>query len=86
MTCIFCHLQFNLRLLTYRLGLCFESVFIQVIPVDSRGEALLVALHSPPSPTSSQGRGSLISFEEEDDSACVHSSTEDLGRKVSIMW
>ncbi|KAE8280313.1 hypothetical protein D5F01_LYC20872 [Larimichthys crocea] len=53
----------------------------EVIPVDSRGEALLVALHSPPSPTSSQGRGSLISFEEEDDSACVHSSTEDLGRK-----
>uniref|UniRef100_A0A8C4ESM3 Kinase non-catalytic C-lobe domain containing 1 n=1 Tax=Dicentrarchus labrax TaxID=13489 RepID=A0A8C4ESM3_DICLA len=53
----------------------------EVIPVDSRGEALLSALHSPPCTSWSQGRWSLISFEEEDDSSCVHSSTEDLGRK-----
>ncbi|XP_041803887.1 kinase non-catalytic C-lobe domain-containing protein 1 [Chelmon rostratus] len=51
----------------------------EVIPVDGRGEALLAALHS--SPCMSQRRGSLISFEEEDDATCVHSSTEDLGRK-----
>ncbi|XP_076599150.1 kinase non-catalytic C-lobe domain-containing protein 1 isoform X1 [Chaetodon auriga] len=53
----------------------------EVIPVDSRGEALLAALHGSPCMTWSQRRGSLISFEEEDDSACMHSSTEDLGRK-----
>ncbi|XP_035848209.1 kinase non-catalytic C-lobe domain-containing protein 1 isoform X2 [Sander lucioperca] len=53
----------------------------EVIPVDSRGEALLAALHSPPSTTLIQGRGSLINFEEDDDSTSVHSSTEDLGRR-----
>nr|XP_046258374.1 kinase non-catalytic C-lobe domain-containing protein 1 [Scatophagus argus] len=53
----------------------------EVTPLDSRGEALLAALHSPPCRTLSQGRESLISIEEEDDSTCVHSSTEDLGRK-----
>ncbi|XP_074502963.1 kinase non-catalytic C-lobe domain-containing protein 1 isoform X1 [Sebastes fasciatus] len=53
----------------------------EVIPVDGRGEALLAALHGPPCTTWIQGRGSLISFEEDDDSMCVHSSTEDLGRK-----
>uniref|UniRef100_UPI0037E750FF kinase non-catalytic C-lobe domain-containing protein 1 n=1 Tax=Semicossyphus pulcher TaxID=241346 RepID=UPI0037E750FF len=53
----------------------------EVIPVDSRGEAILAALHSPPCKTWSQGRGSLISFEEEDDSTYVHSTTDDLGRK-----
>ncbi|XP_068431018.1 kinase non-catalytic C-lobe domain-containing protein 1-like, partial [Clinocottus analis] len=53
----------------------------EVIPVDSRGEALLAALHSPSCTTWIRGRGSLISLEEEDNSACVHSSTEDLGRK-----
>ncbi|XP_034755122.1 kinase non-catalytic C-lobe domain-containing protein 1 [Etheostoma cragini] len=53
----------------------------EVIPVDGRGEALLAALHSPPSTTLIQGRGSLISFEEDEDSTGVHSSTGDLGRK-----
>ncbi|XP_068582800.1 kinase non-catalytic C-lobe domain-containing protein 1 isoform X2 [Cebidichthys violaceus] len=53
----------------------------EVIPVDSRGEALLAALHSLPCTTWIQGRGSLVSFEEDEDSMCVHSSTEDLGRK-----
>lgn len=64
---------------------CFFFSPPQVIPVDSRGEALLSALHSPPCTTWSQGRASLISFEEDDDPVCVHSSTEDLGRKVSII-
>lgn len=58
-------------------------VFPQVIPVDSRGEALLASL--APSTTWSQGRESLTSIEEDDDSACLHSSTEDLGRKVSAV-
>ncbi|XP_031731345.1 kinase non-catalytic C-lobe domain-containing protein 1 isoform X3 [Anarrhichthys ocellatus] len=53
----------------------------EVIPVDSRGEALLAALHSLPCTTWIQGRGSLVSFEEDDDSMCVHSSNEDLVRK-----
>ncbi|XP_054456765.1 kinase non-catalytic C-lobe domain-containing protein 1 [Anoplopoma fimbria] len=53
----------------------------EVIPVDSRGEALLAALHSAPCTTWIQGRGSLVSIEEDDDSMSVHSSTEDLGRK-----
>ncbi|XP_070772308.1 kinase non-catalytic C-lobe domain-containing protein 1 isoform X2 [Enoplosus armatus] len=53
----------------------------EVIPVDSRGEAVLAALHSPPCTTWSQGRGSLISLEEDDESVCLYSSTEDLGRK-----
>ncbi|XP_049456511.1 kinase non-catalytic C-lobe domain-containing protein 1 isoform X1 [Epinephelus fuscoguttatus] len=53
----------------------------EVIPVDCRGEALLAALHNPPCTTWSQGRGSLTSFDEDDDSMCLHSSTEDLGRK-----
>ncbi|XP_045926016.1 kinase non-catalytic C-lobe domain-containing protein 1 isoform X1 [Micropterus dolomieu] len=53
----------------------------EVIPVDSRGEVILAALHSPACTTWSQRGGSLISFEEDDDSVCLHSSTEDLGRK-----
>ncbi|XP_029305616.1 kinase non-catalytic C-lobe domain-containing protein 1 [Cottoperca gobio] len=53
----------------------------EVIPVDSRGEAFLAALHNPPCTTWSQGRGSLIRLEEDDDFMCVHSSTEDLERK-----
>ncbi|XP_044229362.1 kinase non-catalytic C-lobe domain-containing protein 1 isoform X2 [Thunnus albacares] len=56
----------------------------EVIPVDSRGEALLAALHSPLSITWSKGGGSQISFEEENESVAVHSSTEDLGRKWRI--
>lgn len=61
--------------------LCFP----QVIPVDSRGEALLAALHSPLSINWSKGGGSQLSFEEDDESVGVYSSTEDLGRKVCIM-
>ncbi|KAM6997164.1 kinase non-catalytic C-lobe domain-containing protein 1 [Tautogolabrus adspersus] len=53
----------------------------EVISVDSRGEAILAALHSPAWKTWSRCRGSLSSIEEDDDSLCVHSSTEDLGRK-----
>ncbi|KAM3606530.1 uncharacterized protein V6R79_018130 [Siganus canaliculatus] len=53
----------------------------EVVPLDGRGEALLSALHSPPCMTWSQRSRSLISFEEDDDSASVHSSTEDLGKK-----
>ncbi|XP_035029032.2 kinase non-catalytic C-lobe domain-containing protein 1 [Hippoglossus stenolepis] len=56
----------------------------EVIPVDSRGQDLLAALHTPPSTSRSHGRGSLISIEEDDDSVCLHSSTEDLGRKWRI--
>ncbi|XP_047191131.1 kinase non-catalytic C-lobe domain-containing protein 1 isoform X3 [Scophthalmus maximus] len=56
----------------------------KVIPVDSRGQNLLAALHSPPSTSWNHGRGSLVSIEEEDDSVCLHSSTEDLGRKWRI--
>ncbi|XP_034538263.1 kinase non-catalytic C-lobe domain-containing protein 1 isoform X2 [Notolabrus celidotus] len=54
----------------------------EVIPVDCRGEAILAVLHNPPSKTWSQGRGSLTSFEDDDDDyMSVHSSSEDLGRK-----
>lgn len=57
----------------------------QVIPIDSQGEALLIGLHSPLSMSAaSHLTGSLISFDEVDDSGCLHSSTEDLGKKVNI--
>ncbi|XP_053189054.1 kinase non-catalytic C-lobe domain-containing protein 1 [Scomber japonicus] len=56
----------------------------EIIPVDSRGQALLAALRSPLSMTWSKGGGSQISFEEDDGSVDVHSSTEDLGRKWRI--
>lgn len=57
----------------------------QVIPVDSQGEALLIGLHSLLSMSAaSHLTGSLISFDEVDDSGCLHSSTEDLGKKVNI--
>ncbi|KAM7408204.1 hypothetical protein PAMA_002073 [Pampus argenteus] len=56
----------------------------EVIPVDSRGEALLAALHSPLGITWSKEVGSQISFEEDDECVGVHSSTEDLGRKWRI--
>ncbi|KAI9525031.1 hypothetical protein NQZ68_012541 [Dissostichus eleginoides] len=60
----------------------FESFLnTEVIPVDSRGEALLAALHTPAYTTWSHRSESLLSFQEDDDSVCVHSSTEDLGRK-----
>lgn len=57
---------------------------LQVIPVDSRGDALLTALHSSGT-IQSQGRGSRNNIEEDDDSVSRHSSTEDLGRQVSII-
>ncbi|XP_072247535.1 kinase non-catalytic C-lobe domain-containing protein 1 isoform X2 [Leuresthes tenuis] len=57
----------------------------EVIPVDSQGETLLTALHSRQSmATQSQERGSLFSFDEDDDSVCLRSSTEDLSRKWRI--
>ncbi|XP_069545996.1 kinase non-catalytic C-lobe domain-containing protein 1 isoform X1 [Brachyistius frenatus] len=57
----------------------------EVIPVDSQGESLLAVLHSTQSLTStSQVRGSLISFDEDDESMCLHLSTEDLSRKWKI--
>ncbi|XP_047459564.1 kinase non-catalytic C-lobe domain-containing protein 1 [Mugil cephalus] len=57
----------------------------EVIPVDSQGEALLAGLHSSQSVSNtSQVLGSLISFDVDDDSVCLHSSTEDLGRKWRI--
>ncbi|KAK5853573.1 hypothetical protein PBY51_014715 [Eleginops maclovinus] len=63
----------------------FESFLnTEVLPVDSRGEALLAALHTPAYTTWSQRSESvlsLLSLQEEDDSVCLHSSTEDLGRK-----
>ncbi|XP_023140663.2 kinase non-catalytic C-lobe domain-containing protein 1 isoform X1 [Amphiprion ocellaris] len=56
----------------------------EVIPVDSQGEALLAGLHGLPYvTTASQLRGSLLSLED-DDALCLHSSTEDLGRKWRI--
>ncbi|XP_041865494.1 kinase non-catalytic C-lobe domain-containing protein 1 isoform X2 [Melanotaenia boesemani] len=57
----------------------------EVIPIDSQGEALLTALRSRQSTnTQRQVRGSLISFDEDDDSVCLHSSTEDLSKKWRI--
>uniref|UniRef100_A0A7N6A0M2 Kinase non-catalytic C-lobe domain containing 1 n=2 Tax=Anabas testudineus TaxID=64144 RepID=A0A7N6A0M2_ANATE len=56
---------------------------IEVIPVDSRGDALLTALHSSGT-IQSQGRGSRNNIEEDDDSVSRHSSTEDLGRQWKI--
>ncbi|KAJ4948756.1 hypothetical protein JOQ06_020279, partial [Pogonophryne albipinna] len=60
----------------------FESFLNnEVIPVDSRGEFLLAALHTPAYTTWSHRSESLLSLQEDDDSVCVHLSTEDLGRK-----
>ncbi|XP_033836120.1 kinase non-catalytic C-lobe domain-containing protein 1 [Periophthalmus magnuspinnatus] len=59
-------------------------IITQVIPVDSRGEALLSALHSSTHTTSAQDRGSQLSLVEEDDLVCLHSSTEDLGKRWRI--
>ncbi|KAM9847488.1 kinase non-catalytic C-lobe domain-containing protein 1 [Aulostomus maculatus] len=56
----------------------------EVIPVDSRGEALLAALLGPLSLTWMKGRESQMKFEEDEESGSVHSSTEDLGRKWRI--
>lgn len=67
---------------------CLHSVvgsFLQVIPLDSRGEALLAALHTSVCSPRSQQRESLIDFEEDDSPASLHSSTEDLGKKVLII-
>lgn len=57
-------------------------LLLQVVPVDGRGEALLAALHAPAGSPRSQQRDSLISLEEDDRAASLHSSTEDLGKKV----
>ncbi|KAI1894573.1 hypothetical protein AGOR_G00117170 [Albula goreensis] len=71
-----------------------EFLTLQVIPVESRGEALLTLLHNPPRKRRSQtgyGRhGSPIRNLEEDDVQSVHSlcrksSIEDSGRK-SFQW
>ncbi|XP_037829653.1 kinase non-catalytic C-lobe domain-containing protein 1 isoform X3 [Kryptolebias marmoratus] len=57
----------------------------EVIPVDSLGEVLLAALCSCQSPTtSSHAMGNLLSFDEDDDSVCLHSSNEDLRKKWKI--
>ncbi|KAM6916249.1 kinase non-catalytic C-lobe domain-containing protein 1 [Xenentodon cancila] len=57
----------------------------EVIPLDSQGETLLDALHRRPSTTTSGHiRRILINFDEDDDSSCLHSSTEDLSKKWRI--
>ncbi|XP_056147440.1 kinase non-catalytic C-lobe domain-containing protein 1 [Lampris incognitus] len=56
----------------------------EVIPLDSRGEALLATLHSSPSKRRSQGSGSPISLETSDESLSVYSSMEDPGGKWKI--
>ena len=78
----FCHVSF-VSLVTVYVLCSVYCMFPQVVPVDSRGQDLLAALHTPPSTSWSHGRGSLISIEEDEDPACLHSSTEDLGRKVT---
>ncbi|KAK7901449.1 hypothetical protein WMY93_018218 [Mugilogobius chulae] len=55
-----------------------------VIPLDSRGESLLSALHSSTHTTWAQDRGSQLSLVDEDDLVCLHSSTEDLGKRWRI--
>ncbi|PWA25788.1 hypothetical protein CCH79_00001380 [Gambusia affinis] len=55
----------------------------EVIPVDSQGEVLLAVLYSHPN-TLGQVTGSLISLNEEEDSVCLHSSTDDLSKKWRI--
>ncbi|KAJ8418008.1 hypothetical protein AAFF_G00137170 [Aldrovandia affinis] len=71
-----------------------EFLTSQVIPMESRGEALLALLQSPPrkrrSHVLSGCCGSPISIQEEDDaqsvrSLCRKSSTEDSGRK-GFQW
>ncbi|KAM4607912.1 kinase non-catalytic C-lobe domain-containing protein 1 [Polymixia lowei] len=57
----------------------------EVVPVDSRGEALLAALHSSPRKRRAQGSGSPMSLEPVDESLSVHSSIEDPGRKT-FQW
>ncbi|CAB1312507.1 unnamed protein product, partial [Coregonus sp. 'balchen'] len=60
----------------------------EVSPVDSRGERLLTTLQSSPRKRWSQGCGSPISMQEEDDALSVHtlcrkSYIEDSGRKAT---
>lgn len=59
-----------------------QFFFLQVIPVDSRGEALLAALRNPTNTSWYQERGSQVSLVDDDDLVCLHSSTEDLGKRV----
>uniref|UniRef100_A0A096MBV4 Kinase non-catalytic C-lobe domain containing 1 n=1 Tax=Poecilia formosa TaxID=48698 RepID=A0A096MBV4_POEFO len=55
----------------------------EVIPVDSQGEAVLSVLYNHPnSATLGQVTGSLISLNEEEESVCLHSSSEDLSNKL----
>ncbi|XP_072292775.1 kinase non-catalytic C-lobe domain-containing protein 1 [Eucyclogobius newberryi] len=56
----------------------------QVIPLDSRGDALLSALHGPTHSALAQDRGSQLSLVDEDDLVGLHSSTEDLGKRWRI--
>ncbi|CAG6017900.1 unnamed protein product [Menidia menidia] len=57
----------------------------EVIPVDGRGEALLAALRGRQSAAAlSRSRGSLLSFDEDEESLCLRSSSEDLSRKWRI--
>lgn len=56
----------------------------QVIPVDSRGEVLLAALRNPTNTSWYQERGSQVSLVDDDDLVCLHSSTEDLGKRWRI--
>ncbi|KAM8851731.1 kinase non-catalytic C-lobe domain-containing protein 1 [Synchiropus picturatus] len=53
----------------------------EVIPIDSRGEVILTALHSSPSDNWSKEQDGLIRYEEDDDSLKLYSSPEELGRR-----
>nr|XP_057906628.1 kinase non-catalytic C-lobe domain-containing protein 1 [Doryrhamphus excisus] len=56
----------------------------EVIPVDSQGEVLLAALHSPPSTFWSTRRGSHFGYEADNQSLCIPSYAEDLEKKWRI--
>lgn len=58
------------------------SMLLQVIPSDARGQVLLAALHNLQNTSGGQNRLSPTGLDEETDSMSVHSSREDLGRKV----
>lgn len=57
-------------------------MLLQVIPSDARGQVLLAALHNLQNTSGGQNRLSPTGLDEETDSMSVHSSREDLGRKV----
>ncbi|XP_054655408.1 kinase non-catalytic C-lobe domain-containing protein 1 [Dunckerocampus dactyliophorus] len=56
----------------------------EVIPVDSQGEVLLAALHSPPNTIWSTRRGSHFGYDADGQSVCIQSYTEDLDKKWRI--